>query len=174
MGRRRRKTPVDAGGHDRCESGLAIGPDGKLFAAGGVDETIHVFDATSGQAISVLRGHLGPVNALAFRPDGMVLASASADRTARTWEVASGNRIGTYQADMALAGIAWARDGRRLAAVGGRWSQAYFESDSPGEVRIWDRNRAAPPRDRIFRRPHRQNRLSRRRAAWWHSRTMVP
>src|SRR5206468_1530975 len=66
-------------------------PDGKVLAVATTDRTVQIRDAGSGDVLTVLRGHAGPVNCLAFAPDGATLASGSDDATVKLWNWAAGD-----------------------------------------------------------------------------------
>ncbi len=118
---------------------LAISADGRRLASTD-DATIVLHHAATGAIERRLEGHTSPVNALAFGSDGTILASAGADRTARLWDLAEGRNTATFEADQALNGVAFDRDGRRLAATGGKALLAHGAgADVPGEVRVHER-----------------------------------
>ena len=56
---------------------MAFSPDGKRLASASGDQTVKVWDATSGQEMLTLKGHTDAVMSVAFSPDGKRLASAS-------------------------------------------------------------------------------------------------
>ncbi len=60
-----------------------------LFASGGGDAAVKLYEATGGREIRTLRGHEKQVYQVTFSPDGELLASASEDRTAKLWNVRS-------------------------------------------------------------------------------------
>src|SRR5262249_35951005 len=76
-------------------SWVALSPDGKLVAAGSVDQGIRLWDAATGAARAGLRGHASAVLCLAFAPDGATLYSGGEDRAVRAWDVAEGRALTT-------------------------------------------------------------------------------
>jgi WD40 repeat protein len=57
-----------------------------LIASGSHDQTVRLWNASTGQCLKVLTGHTGQVLSVAFSPDGKTLASSS-DRTVRLWHL---------------------------------------------------------------------------------------
>ncbi len=71
--------------------GLTFSQDGQLFAAGGTDGDIYVWQASLGQLVGVLKGHKQLVLSLNFGRDASgccpLLASGGEDGTVRLWDV---------------------------------------------------------------------------------------
>jgi WD40 repeat protein len=56
------------------------------IASAGRDQTVKVWDATTGQETLTLKGHTSYVTSVAFSPDGWRIASAGLDQTVKLWD----------------------------------------------------------------------------------------
>ena len=65
--------------------GVAFTPDGRRIATSGLDRTVRIWEAETGQEVFTLRGHTNGVISVAFSADGR-LATGSTDGTARIWD----------------------------------------------------------------------------------------
>jgi WD40 repeat protein len=105
------------GGHSGLVNCVAYSPAGDVFATGGEDGEIRVWDAAATQ-IQQFTGHVGAVRTLAWSPDGTAIASGGDDTTVRFWQVATGTQ--THQLTThshAVRAVAWSPDGTHVASA---------------------------------------------------------
>jgi WD40 repeat protein/uncharacterized caspase-like protein len=106
-------------GHSAAITAIAVSPDGRLVASGGVDEAVLIWDAATGVQLRALRGHGAAIQTLVFSPDGRVLASAGTDTSIVLWNVENGTvvrqLVGHAQTVRALA---FSPDGKLLVSAG--------------------------------------------------------
>ena len=77
----------------RAIMALTFSQDGRLLAAGTLDNEVRLWRTSVGQLHHILTGHTNFVWSVAFSPDDRWLASASADRTIRVWDVNMGQTV---------------------------------------------------------------------------------
>ncbi len=115
-------------GHTNLVTGVAWSPDGKRIASASQDETVQVWDATTGGHVLTYRGHTSIVTAVAWSPDGVHIASASQDGAVQLWNATSGAYMFTYRGHTGtVTALAWSPDGTRIASSS--WDKT---------VQVWD------------------------------------
>jgi WD40 repeat protein len=72
---------------------VAFSRDGQTLATG--DETVHLWETSTGRALRDLVGHTERVWSLDFSPDGQTLASGCDDGTIRLWSYQAGQHLAT-------------------------------------------------------------------------------
>ena len=80
-------------GHTGGVRSIAISPDGKTLASGGIDRTICLWDVNNGSYLSTLKEHTDDVVSVVFSPDGKILASGSMDGTVVLWDTQTFQKI---------------------------------------------------------------------------------
>jgi WD40 repeat protein/DNA-binding SARP family transcriptional activator len=76
--------------------GTVFVPHTKYVLTAGRDNTLRLWDTTSGQEIRQYIGHTNDINCVAVSPDGKIALTGSSDNTVRLWDVATGQEIGRY------------------------------------------------------------------------------
>ena len=104
---------------------MAVTPNGCRAISASSDETLRLWDLSTGQTIRTLEGHTNSVTAVAVTPDGRRAVSGSYDRTLWLWDLESGEKIATFTGDGEIEGCAVTSDGRKIVA-GERSGRVHF------------------------------------------------
>ena len=80
-------------GHTRGVGSVSWSPDGATIASGSDDNTVRLWNATTGQHLKTLRGHTDDVFSVSWSPDGATIASGGRDNTVRLWEPTTGQHL---------------------------------------------------------------------------------
>ncbi|WP_322487610.1 serine/threonine-protein kinase [Chloroflexus sp.] len=102
---------------------ITFSPDGKWLLAGYDDYTVGVWEASTGEHVTSLRGHESTVRTVAWSPDGKLAATGSDDETVRIWRTDNWQPLQTIQhPGCPIESIGFSPDGRYLATGG--WGSA--------------------------------------------------
>lgn len=131
--------PYTYRGHTNVVNGVAWSPDGTRIASASDDQTVQVWDSTTGAHPYTYQGHTKFVNWVAWSPDGTRIASASTDQTVHVWNAVNGAHSYTYRGHVGkyiggVNGVAWSPNGARIAS-------ASFDQT----VQVWDAVNGAHP-----------------------------
>jgi serine-threonine kinase receptor-associated protein len=74
-----------------CDT-ASLHPDMKTLLVGGADMLVHRIDAVTGEKITSIKGHHGPVHCIRHHPEGTSYASGSGDATIRISQFISSNQ----------------------------------------------------------------------------------
>jgi WD40 repeat protein len=107
-------------GHSHWVSDVAFSPTNPgTLASASWDNTVRLWDVSTGTLQQTLSGHSNIVNKLAFSPDANFLATASADNTLRLWAVDQGTLLHTFVGHtQSVNAVAFSPDGNLLASGG--------------------------------------------------------
>ena len=85
---------LDLRGHNGLVDVVAISLDGKRFASAAADNTVRIWDPSSGSCLTTIESP-SPVNDISFSPDRRYLATACHDMAVRIWTVEDGQAVHT-------------------------------------------------------------------------------
>ena len=105
-------------------------PDGKHIISGCYDNTLRLWDFTTGERIGEgWYGHTQAISALSYSPDGLYVISGSHDGTLRLWDTNTGRAIGDpwYGHEGFITAVIFSPDGKKI-----------FSGSDDETLRIWD------------------------------------
>ncbi|MDR3617014.1 MAG: WD40 repeat domain-containing protein [Candidatus Obscuribacterales bacterium] len=107
---------------------VRFSPNGKLLLTSGRNNTVGLWNATTGEELKAFRGHDSDVLSLAFSRDGKLAASGSADCTVRIWDVDSGRQNGCFKNHAAgVNSVTFSQDGKKL-----------LSGSADNTLKLWD------------------------------------
>jgi WD40 repeat protein len=112
------KTKHTLAGHQHTVTALAFAPDGKLLASLSEDETVRLWNLTTGKTVHQLLPNPQPTS-LAFAPDGQTLYVSCWGGTVRLFDPATGKERAKawMRQEGTISVVAVAPDGKHLALV---------------------------------------------------------
>ncbi|KAF8535469.1 hypothetical protein BDD12DRAFT_892769 [Trichophaea hybrida] len=115
-------------GHSGPVWAVEFSSDSQLLASASDDNTVRLWDPSTGASRGTLEGHSGEVWAVAFSSDSQLLASASNDNTVRLWDPSTGASRGTLEGHSgSVWAVAFSSDSQLLASA-----------SSDNTIRLWD------------------------------------
>ena len=123
-------------GHSQGINCAVFGPDGKWLATAGADNSIVIWERSTGRQLRTLRGHSGYIRVLGVSPDGRWLASGANDKTIKLWDVSAGRELYEFKGqDGPILGLAFSPDNHLLASGSSDQTAKIWDLSSRTEVR---------------------------------------
>ncbi|RYN44069.1 Vegetative incompatibility protein [Alternaria arborescens] len=120
-------------GHSDDVNSVAFSHDSTRLASASYDNTVKIWDASTGACLHTLEGHSDDVSSVVFSHDSTRLASASGDRTVKIWDASTGACLHTLEGhSSSVRSVAFSHDSTRLASASGDRT-----------VKIWDASTGA-------------------------------
>jgi len=115
-------------GHTNEVASVSWSPDGRCALSGSWDQTLRLWEVSSGKCLRTFAGHSYYANSVSWSPDGCCALSASHDKTLRLWEVATGKCLRTCEGHTSfVTSVSWNPEGR--CALSGSYDNT---------LRLWD------------------------------------
>jgi WD40 repeat protein len=125
-------------GHALNVWSVAFSPDGRYALSGSWDNTLKLWEVSSGREIRTFQGHSSGVSSIAFSPDGRYALSGSKDNTLKLWEVSSGREIRTFTGHTDFVeSVAFSPDGRYALSGSKDNTLKLWEVSSGREIRTF-------------------------------------
>jgi len=127
-------------GHTEGITAIALSPDSRYLVSSSYDQTLRVWQLSTGRPLRVLTGHSGPVYSVAISPDGRWVASGGEDHTVRLWNLQNGRLIRTLGGwmgghSLAVLTVVFHPDRKRLVTGGADQTLRFWQFDQGKELR---------------------------------------
>ena len=114
-------------GHSNSVHSVSFDPSGDRLASGSVDNSVKIWDVSTGECVATLQGHSSAVESVSFDPSGGRLASGSSDNSVKIWDVSTGECVATLQGhSRSVLSVSFDPSGGRLAS-----------GSSDNSVKVW-------------------------------------
>ncbi|KAJ6580588.1 mycorrhiza-induced WD40-repeat domain protein [Mycena sp. CBHHK59/15] len=96
---------------------VAFSQDGSRVVSGSFDNTVRIWNATTGEVEAELKGHTDTVTSVAFSQDGSRAVSGSYDKTVRIWNATTGEVEAELKGHTdTVTSVAFSQDGSRVVS----------------------------------------------------------
>ena len=138
--------PEQSGAHTGMVECVAFSSDGRWLATCSHDRTARLWDTSTWQLRTEMKGHQEAIYHLALSPDDRTLATASWDGTVRLWSTDAGQLLATLGGNTGVVySVAFSPDGHTLAAGSGHRGALgtgsrqvkLWHAATPAEIAAW-------------------------------------
>ncbi|ETO29091.1 hypothetical protein RFI_08036 [Reticulomyxa filosa] len=122
--------------HSSAVNGAQFSPDGTKIVSWSNDNTIRIWDASSGRQLHLLKGHSNYIKAARFSPDSSKIVSGSWDKTIRIWDVLSGRQIQIWEEDSNFVSPQFSPDNSKIVSCSEDQSIRIWDVSSGAQIRV--------------------------------------
>jgi len=115
-------------GRDSKVNDAVFSPDSKEILSAGNDNTLRLWNISSGKERRAFKGPDRAITAVAYSPDGTYALTGDNDERVSLWKIWSGSRLEAYRGHSSdIASVAYSPDGK--LGVSGSWDDS---------IKLWD------------------------------------
>jgi WD40 repeat protein len=122
-------------GHTGAEWQVVFSADGSQLLSASQDQTLRLWDTTTGKEQHCFRGHTNGINGAALSRDGRRVLSGGDDGTVRLWDTANGKELHRLDQAGKVTGVVFTPDGRRAVICSYEGIVQLWEVDGWKELR---------------------------------------
>ena len=124
--------------HTDDVSSLAFSPNGCFALSGSEDNTLKLWEVSTGRCLRTFEGHEKSVNSVSFSPDGRFALSGSSDERIKLWDIATGKCLRTFNGHrLGVHSAVFSPDGRYILSGGSDKRLKLWELDWEYEFPGW-------------------------------------
>ncbi len=123
-------------GHSGSVTAVQWAPDGNGFLSSGIDQTIRLWNATSGKEPSVWAPVNSPINSLTVTGDGKKVAATTDDKRLLVWDIPVDNRDNVVQPAAPVLTVTGTVNLRGVAT--NQTGTDYSTAGEDGAIYLWD------------------------------------
>jgi len=124
-------------GHTDVVRQVVFSSNGQLLVSGGEDNSVRVWDATSGRQMIACMGHKATVETVAINRQGSMIASGGADDLIRLWNSSTGKRLGILRGhEDSVTHVDFSPDGTMLVSAADDHTVRLWDLESFSEINL--------------------------------------
>ncbi|KAF9485945.1 hypothetical protein BDN70DRAFT_870420 [Pholiota conissans] len=128
-------------GHCNYVRSVAFSSDNKWIVSGSDDQTVRVWDASTGEELKVLEGHGDYVRSVGFSSDNMQIVSGSDDKTVRVWDALTGEELKVLEGHHgSVQSVAFSSDNKWIVSGSDDRTAQVWDASMGEELKVLEDN----------------------------------